>query len=305
MCEVTSKIWKTLLIFSSKIQICVNGKKDEHRVSKDKQINQILARAYAQWLSFCLRKAKKVVVIPFPSDSWASLTHTAYAFAFHILFLSYLSLFFSCHCHFRVQLQVDAHPLFTKLPPPPPPTDLFQRCFQFQSCMYLVSIGFLFLYSCLFVQIYIRNYYPVFPVPFSCFFAYLWHAASLFSSMDALQLTPPLVRMFEYRPLISSSFGNLKPASIAVNNAIGLERSCGGWRFCCDAVPTSFLQPFKAATSICSAIHGTYVWNRVGFFLWRLLHRRMLEFPLPIHFFLNLSLKKLVLLLLNFWKLYL
>ncbi|KGN48610.1 adenylyl-sulfate kinase 3 [Cucumis sativus] len=74
--------------------------------------------------------------------------------------------------------------------------------------------------------------------------------------MDTSQLTPPLVRMFEYRPLIFSSFGRLKPANIAVNNAIGLERSCGGWRFCCDAVPTSFLQPFKAATSICSAIHG-------------------------------------------------
>ena len=131
----------------SKVDIYVNGKKEEDWVWKDKQMNQIVARAYSQWLSCCSRKAKKVVVvIPFPSDSWASLTHTAYAFAFHILFLSYLSLFFSCHFHIRVQLQVDAHPLFTKLPPPPPPTDLFQHSFRFQSCMYLVSIAFLFLY---------------------------------------------------------------------------------------------------------------------------------------------------------------
>lgn len=76
--------------------------------------------------------------------------------------------------------------------------------------------------------------------------------------MVTLQSARPLVRMYEYRPLISPSLGRLKPANVAVNNAIGPERSCGGWGFCCDAVTTSFLQPFKAATSNCSAIHGTY-----------------------------------------------
>lgn len=74
--------------------------------------------------------------------------------------------------------------------------------------------------------------------------------------MVTLQSARPLVRMYEYRPLISPSLGRLKPANVAVNNAIGPERSCGGWGFCCDAVTTSVLQPFKAATSNCSAIHG-------------------------------------------------
>ncbi|XP_038880781.1 adenylyl-sulfate kinase 3 isoform X1 [Benincasa hispida] len=69
--------------------------------------------------------------------------------------------------------------------------------------------------------------------------------------MVTLQSARPLIRMYEYR-----SLGRLKPANVAVNIAIGLERSCGGWGFCCDAAATSFLQPFKAATSNCSAIHG-------------------------------------------------
>ncbi|XP_023003777.1 adenylyl-sulfate kinase 3-like isoform X1 [Cucurbita maxima] len=74
--------------------------------------------------------------------------------------------------------------------------------------------------------------------------------------MVTLQVARPLVRMNEYRPLISSSLGRLKLVNVAVNNAIGLKWSCGGCRFCCYAVATGFFQPFKALTNNCSAIHG-------------------------------------------------
>ncbi|XP_022963440.1 adenylyl-sulfate kinase 3-like isoform X2 [Cucurbita moschata] len=74
--------------------------------------------------------------------------------------------------------------------------------------------------------------------------------------MVTLQVARPLVHMNEYRPLISSSLGRLKLVNVAVNNAIGLKRSCRGCRFCCDAVATGFFQPFKALTNNCSAIHG-------------------------------------------------
>lgn len=83
------------------------------------------------------------------------------------------------------------------------------------------------------------------------------HFSVFRSKMVTLQVARPLVHMNEYRPLISSSLGRLKLVNVAVNNAIGLKWSCGGCRFCCDAVATGFFQPFKALTNNCSAIHGT------------------------------------------------
>ncbi|XP_022133253.1 adenylyl-sulfate kinase 3-like isoform X2 [Momordica charantia] len=74
--------------------------------------------------------------------------------------------------------------------------------------------------------------------------------------MVTLRAAGPLVcyssSVCEYRPLIFPSLGRLKLASVAVNNAIGLDRSYQGWGFCCGADASGI---FKASTNNCSAIH--------------------------------------------------
>ncbi|XP_022133254.1 adenylyl-sulfate kinase 3-like isoform X3 [Momordica charantia] len=84
-----------------------------------------------------------------------------------------------------------------------------------------------------------------------------WFVSETFSEMVTLRAAGPLVcyssSVCEYRPLIFPSLGRLKLASVAVNNAIGLDRSYQGWGFCCGADASGI---FKASTNNCSAIHG-------------------------------------------------
>lgn len=80
-----------------------------------------------------------------------------------------LSAFFSCHCHIRAAFQVDAHPLFTKLPPPPPPRTSFVNALLNLVCILYLMVSYL----CIFLyKVWQRGFWSfesVFSDAFFCF----------------------------------------------------------------------------------------------------------------------------------------